>query len=277
MIIKRMTTSEYLSDFSSPLLKTDSAVIDLVPDFLKDAKFQLILASVMSTQYGDYYLRDKYSVEPSHIQDDVTTWYAANGYKYKGMYDSTQLEYNPIENYNMIEKGEDITNGGSTDINNYGQRVIKDVEGERTDSNVIGTKVTDSLYPQYSDTNTKAVSPYDTNTYTQKEQDTLQHGSHTDKVTENSHTDQYTKGAIESSSTENEREDTLENEHHTTLEHSLTRSGNIGITTTQQMLASQREIVDFSIYLMIAKELMKILCIRVGLEHKYIVIEEGGK
>lgn len=272
-MIKRIKLSEYLQNFSSPLLNPSSPLIQLVPNFINNDNFQLLLASVLNTQYGDYYLRQKFSLEPERAKEEVTAWYAANAYKYQGLQESTELEYNPIENYNMKERGTDTTNGGETDINSYGERTITDHEGQREDTNNIGQKVTDINYPQYQDTTTTSVSPYDTNTYTQSEQQVLQHGTHKDSTTEQTHTDIYTKGSVDSTSVENEREDTFDKEHHNTTEHELTRSGNIGVTTTQQMLASQRDIVNFSIYLTIAKEIMKILCVRVGLDDNYIIIE----
>lgn len=273
MMLKRIKVSEYLKNFNSPLLNVNSPLIQLVPNFINNDNFQLLLESVLDTQYGDYYLREKFCVEPERVKEEVTAWYAANAYKYQGLQKSTELEYNPIENYSMTEKGTDTTNGGGMDINSYGERTITDHEGQREDENVLGQKVTDVNFPQYQDTSTTSVSPYDTNTYTQKEQQVYIHGTHKDTTTEQSHTDKYTKGSVESTSTENEREDTFEKEHHDVTEHELTRSGNVGVTTSQQMLASEREIVDFSIYLTIAKEIMKILCVRVSIENKYIIVE----
>lgn len=273
MLLERLTLNEYLQKISSPLLNTNSPLMQLVPNFINNNIFQLTLKEVLITQYGDYYLREKFCLEPMRARDEITAWYAANSYKYQGLQKSTELEYNPIENYSMTEKGSDITKGGSTDINAYGKRVINDVEGQREDVNNFGEKVVNVNYAEHTDINTQSVSPYDSNTYTQTNQNNMQYGQHQDSTTENSRVDNYIKGKVESTSTELEREDNFDREHHDTIEHELTRSGNIGVTTSQQMLASEREIVDFSIYLTIAKEIMKILCVRVSLENKYIVID----
>lgn len=264
--------SEYLKKISSPLLNVNNPVIQLVPNFINNDNFQLVLSNVLDMQYGDYYLREKFCIEPERARDEITAWYAANAYKYQGLQKSTELEYNPIENYSMIEKGTDTRKGSATDINSYGERVITDHEGQRVDNNEIAQKVSDINIPSYQDINTTATSPFDTDNFTQQQQETIQHGAHKDTTTEDAHTDVYTKGAVDSTSTENEREDVLSNEHNDKLEHELTRAGNIGVTTSQQMLASEREIVNFSIYLAIAKEIMKILCVRVGLEQNYIVV-----
>ena len=47
------------------------------------------------------------------------------------------------------------------------------------------------------------------------------------------------------------------------LEHSLTRSGNIGVTTTQQMLEQERQIVKFSIINEFYQDLVEQLCLQI--------------
>lgn len=79
----------------------------------------------------------------------------------------------------------------------------------------------------FSTTNT--VAPYDAETfYNESKQD--------GNTTETSHTDT------------DKREYTTENE----LKRKLTRSGNIGVTTTQQMLESERRLADYSVIKQIA-------------------------
>ena len=66
-----------------------------------------------------------------------------NSYKYSGLYKTTQLEYNPIENYSMTETGTDT----------------RTPELTTTDTSNIGSQAN-------STTSTDSVSPYDTQTFT---------------------------------------------------------------------------------------------------------------
>jgi hypothetical protein len=86
---------------------------------------------------------------------------------------------------------------------------------------------------------TNKISPFESDTfYNESEQD--------GNATENAYTDT------------NAREYTTENE----LKRKLTRSGNIGVTTTQQMLESERKLADYSVIKQIAHSVAN--CISYG-------------
>lgn len=94
-------------------------------------------------------------------------------YELNGMYNSTQFEYNPIENYNMVESGRDEARGTSS--------------GDSTDN---------------------------TTTFDSSEDHKTAHS--------------VTSGTLNNTDI-----------------HSLSRSGNIGVTTSQQMIEQERKIVNF--------------------------------
>ena len=138
-----------------------------------------------------------------------------NSYKYSGMYKTTQLEYNPIENYSMSESGTDTrTPNLST-----------------TDTMNIGTQAN-------STTSTDSVSPYDTQTFTD---------SNKTVVSENN-------GAREDSNTKTETGTE-------TTKHDFKRSGNIGVTTSQQMLESERKVVNFTFLKIVFSNIINDTCI----------------
>lgn len=116
-------------------------------------------------------------------------------YEMNKLYNTLTLEYNPIENYSMSERGKDTENMGEN-------------------SNVTN--------PTQTTTSELSVSPSDTNTYKPKEktQDTVIYS-----------------GKIASATNTN-----------TTTTHEFTRSGNIGVTTTQDMLISERKVAEFSLF-----------------------------
>ena len=138
-----------------------------------------------------------------------------NSYKYSGLYKTTQLEYNPIENYSMSESGTDIhtPNLTTTDRTNIGEQAN-------------------------STTSTDSVSPYDTQTFTD---------SNKTIVSENN-------GAREDSNTK------TETGTETTM-HDFKRSGNIGVTTSQQMIESERKVVNFTFLKIVFRNIIDDTCI----------------
>ena len=138
-----------------------------------------------------------------------------NSYKYSGLYKTTLLEYNPIENYSMTEIGTDTRTPNLT----------------TTDNSNIGSQAN-------STTSTDSVSPYDTQTFTD---------SNKTIVSENN-------GAREDSNTKTETGTE-------TTTHEFNRSGNIGVTTSQQMLESERKVVNFTFLKIVFSNIINDTCI----------------
>ena len=138
-----------------------------------------------------------------------------NSYKYSGLYKTTQLEYNPIENYSMTENGTDTRTPNLT----------------TTDTSNIGSQTN-------STTSTDSVSPYDTQTFTDSNKTT---------VSENN-------GAREDSNTRTESGTE-------TTTHEFKRSGNIGVTTSQQMIESERKVVNFTFLKIVFNNIINDTCI----------------
>ena len=129
--------------------------------------------------------------------------------KRNNIYNALQEEYNPLENYNMIqEETPNITKSRETKID-----VKTDTE---TNNYVSGFN---SSVPQHA---TKGTSTGDS----------------------------LTTGA---------KEDNVETE---TGNRKLTRSGNIGVTTSQQMLESELKLREYDFYQVVFSDIDKILCSR---------------
>ena len=138
-----------------------------------------------------------------------------NSYKYSGLYKTTLLEYNPIENYSMTEIGTDTRTPNLT----------------TTDNSNIGSQ-------SNSTTSTDSVSPYDTQTFTD---------SNKTVVSENN-------GARTDSNTRTESGTD-------TTTHDFKRSGNIGVTTSQQMLERERKVVNFTFLKIVFANIIDDTCI----------------
>lgn len=209
---------------------------------------------------------------------DLLTLY---GDKWAHLWELFLMEYNPIENYNMIESGSDIntktgsldrsgaiTRTGSLDrsgaITKSGSESVSDDitysgkeantrTGNIEDAGIKADNQTEQDNKIYgynssngvnSDSNTQQASHKNTQTFNSVKDET----SFTDRADSRDITTTFTNRADTDSrkDTYNNIADTdtrkeLYNNIKDTGSHSLTRSGNIGVTTTQQMAESEIE------------------------------------
>ena len=178
--------SNYAIDFDNWIISTygnfvfiDTTMFQNIEDIKDKTKWNITLLNqcitFLKTQYNSVSLIREYEMDK--------------------LYNTLSLEYNPIENYSMREKGTDT-----------------EISGEN--SNVTN--------PTQTTTTELSVAPSDTNTYKPKEktQDTVNYS-----------------GNIESATNTN-----------TTTQHEFTRSGNIGVTTSQDMIISERRVAEFSLF-----------------------------
>lgn len=218
-----------------------------------DIEFQKNLANYIKNMYGFRDIRDSilYLSEaiPTSISDIIKSYcesiYISKEYEYKKLFNTLSLEYNPIDNYSMeeIESNQNTTEqngsnkiGEQNTINNYGARNITENNGEQTSIN------------------TKKVAPFDSEEFKNNEQENISVNQFTKSSISNSYADNITNG---------ERNDThtlTETEQNT---RTLTRKGNIGVTTSQQMIISEREVANFEFMKIVAKDIVNNISIGV--------------
>lgn len=175
---------------------------------------------VLITQYGNRILREELNTTDL-ISVFIRADMLSSDYKWKGLIESTTFEYNPTENYNMVEKS-----------------VVIDTKDEKTENhNTLnnGERVTN-------DTATTLRSPYDNDAFFNDAQQTT-------TATENASVD----------TTETNNNFTADNKS----DRELTRSGNIGVTTTQEMIIAQRKVVDYSVVKQMAQSVANIISVGV--------------
>lgn len=156
----------------------------------------------------------------------IGRWSRKHQYNWKKLYDTTLLEYNPIENYDRIEDWTDTdtetgTNSRNNDITNtINQEVV--TTGSLTEQN---TAFNAGL------------------------------ADHSKELTDN---DNITTGS--GTTTENESGTSKRD-----LTHKRTgrTHGNIGIVSSQQMIQSEREVSMFNIYDIIAESFVENFCLMV--------------
>lgn len=171
-------------------------------------------------------------------------WFKRKNYWIKELLDTLEYEYNPIHNYDRLEEGE-RHNKGTTNATESSH-----TDAKRTDNLTNGNTQTVNLNTTGSGSGTQSVSPWDydgKNVYVPTDsQSSTTSGSNTGTVksegTNGGYQDNVSNG--NGSHDENRADDETYKNH---------MSGNIGVTTTQQMIESQRQIIDIDVYEMIAQ------------------------
>lgn len=138
--------------------------------------------------------------------------WANYGDKWTRIYDALSAEYNPLENYNMVENYE----GGHTDD------ATTHITADPTKNEIVST--TDSDIYGY---NSSSPAPADKST----------------------------------TSTTQETDTTNKYDNESTDDHELTRRGNIGVTTSQQMLEAELNIRRYNFFENVYRDIDKILAL----------------
>lgn len=227
---------------------------------INTADFQKKLCAYMQNSFGSLEIRE--TVTEDSIAGRAVNVYYINDYRYKHLWNTTQLEYNPIENYNMTESGTDTTSGSNTQTSNIGSQTTTNSSeatstiGAQDNSNTTTTTYSGDKTTEHN------VSPYDSETYYNQSKDTESFSNRNDKTLSTSklgaredsdnRTDTINSGA---------RSDSTNGSHSETVTHELSRSGNIGVLTTQQMLESERQLAEFNFIHIVAKDILKNICI----------------
>lgn len=213
--------------------------------------------------------------------------------KWTRLWAARAMEYNPIENYNMIESGED-TNTKSGSISRSDTGTVTDTHtgtdtlaksGEETHSkggsevhtfagkekttNTVTSNTTGTDNGVYGFNSATAV-PSDTSTGTQTglsdSELEFTNRTNTDSFNNRVDTDGFTNRQdtqtknLTDTETRNLSGGETYNNVKDKLDHSLTRSGNIGVTTTQQMLEQELNIWDvFDYFEIVFKDIDSLL------------------
>lgn len=168
--------------------------------------------------------------------------FALFGTQWGKLYETLSFEYDPIENYRLTES-EAIAKhdeGSNTDSGT----IDRDATNSRTDSGTVEKDGTQA------DITNKV---YGFNSSTAVNSDESENGI---DLTE---THDLTFGE---SVDETETHDlTYTNEQDSSINRSFTRSGNIGVTTSQQMIASERELWRWNFFNIVFRDIDSVLCL----------------
>ena len=174
---------------------------------------------------------------PEVLKGLIGVWSATEQYTWGKLYATMQLQYNPIDNYDRTET----------------RTLASQAAGNSTDggTDTVTSADTGSDSTIGSSTNVNQVKAFDTaaNTFTDREKDTVSNSGSTTYGKTNTNTTRYghTNGNTYSKNdTENIRS-----------------YGNIGVTTTQQMIEQERDTAKFNIFQVILDEFKQRFCVLV--------------
>lgn len=250
-----MKIYEYIeNNFSNnPFIKSE-LIGTFVNNPVSSENFQSLLKDFIYDNFGYYEISEKIKNTTERknknilevIQEIASNVYLSNEYRYDTLYSTIIQEYNPIENYSMTEKIETAYNGKEINATTFtgsekDTHSIKENRTEHSQTNEGGT------------TNVLKTAPYDSENFFNKEQSTTTQDSPTSS--------ELTIG----NTGENTTEKTFENRSDNSVKSfegrndvvTHTRSGNIGVTTSQQMLESQRALANFNFVGIVARDIVK--------------------
>lgn len=193
----------------------------------------------------------------------INAMYKSREWQYNKLFDSLSLIYEPLNNYDRTETETVITDstqdttvkqGAQTNTTSGNINV-----GARSDSNT-----TTNIAGARNDSNTNilSVSPSDEkNTFYGKEknENSAQIGQQTTSIdsTNNLGAQNTTNSATDNIG---ERNDSKKDVGNVVVDRTLRTKGNIGVTTSQQMLQSEREVAYFELIKIIAHDTVNAIC-----------------
>lgn len=284
----------YLSDMADGVNPVDNYLNEHFGDLEVNPKFAY-------KNVNDRFIVVKpYNLRTSVIQA-IDSIFAANMYKYETIFNTLSLEYNPIWNVDSEEtatesrdeRNETNTEGPETTQTNLGHQQNTYTYGSAVETNhheELTTTITNGTFTttngiedghnkverttnfntQMNDTtdwynhdrSEKETQPYEEYTTKGAQTNSETVPEHTDTLTKVKHTDEEALGAKANSESTSGRTDTVHKDAYEDATH-IVRQGNIGTTTTQQMITEERELAKFSLLDVIVKDFVKALCISV--------------
>lgn len=222
---KLITLNEWVELFPSIQTIFDKVSTDLklFTIFTSAEMFYYFADKFGERDFYKYYDTENVSNNTNMVKqasDYIALYGKSHKYEYDKLVDTLSLEYNPIENYSMTEKGTDTRTPNITQTN----------KGVNTNTVGIDTSITTGK------------TTFDKSNSFINDTKTTNAGTNTD--TQDINTTVTTAG----------NEKTV---------HEFTRSGNIGVTTSQQMIESERQLAMFSVVDLFIKAIADIILIGV--------------
>ena len=213
-----MTVNEFFALPNSPNIFSNSVVADLRNYANYSGLTGQDVANVICEKFGDLYINGNPTIAGWERAIDI--WHSSRKYYFDGLLETTQYEYNPIYNYNLTET-QDTTRTPDLTHEISG-------EDEQTVEHGLTVSTTDTT------TGENDVTTYTAGTF-------LNDTSTTQTLT----------GTTRNTGTDTTGNTTNRTETETgtdTTETVIEKSGNVGVTSTQDMIKQQRDILNIDLF-----------------------------
>lgn len=199
--------------------------------------------------------------DPEFNRSAIGTWSTKHYRTFEKWITALNIEYNPLENYDRFEDYKD-TGTENSNTKNIGTSTEKTTGStNNTGSYSENEDVTENIDNDVDSTVENTVSAFDSDSYQPADKSDTETKNNTDRDMER---DLSGSTKNDTSTTSNTTGNTTGNEDFTKgteLLHVGRLHGNIGVTTSQQMLQSELDIARFNIINEITKIFMQELCI----------------
>ena len=224
---------------------------------LNDTSNISILNDILSMLYGRLSILD--ALTSDMVSNNIKLIFAINEYKYTKLYETTQADFDILENVNASETETTTHTSSIKDTENIGARKA---EERSTNDSTADITNTGSTTASGGETNIHSVAAYDsTDKFADETKDAHTMDSRKDTTESMSKNTVSASGGTET--TEDARTNTNEHTESTSTTRSLTRHGNIGVTSSTQLLQGVRDLANFSFYRVVAQDIIAQICIGV--------------
>ena len=208
-----------------------------------------LVAEIMRNS-GDLY---PYHQIPEYLKRNITFWFARRLFDFERMYEALRVEYSPIENYDRIEDIKREYKDSGTDTETL-------TLGSSTTSKHAGT---DTEAMQGGGSTEKGVAAYNEDGYTNREKDTETQNSTNTKQYDSTVTNTGSGTDTQKQTFDSTVTNTGSGSDMTKTDYGKQRTetentrihGNIGVTTSQQMIESEMSLrAKYDIYKIISRE-----------------------
>jgi len=220
------------------LMAWDSTIFDLL--VLPDGVDRDLTVATILERAGKTPLEHP---DPNYMRYYINIWSMRRKGIWQKLLESTQFEYNPIHNY---DRNEVITDTREETIDRTQNRTTTGTVTDTGSTNVTG----DATGNVTSKHDVSAENATDYQSDTRDTEDTTSHNTQ--------------ETAVQAQSDTQTGEDTTGKDTRSeSYKHTAYMYGNIGVTTTQQMIEAEREVVQFSVIEFIADDFKNEFCLSV--------------
>lgn len=185
---------------------------------------------------------------PDFMEQAIRAWSRARIRIWIKLWETTQYEYNPIHNYDRWETHDSTGNDIET----------RDFQKTTTDTRGVTSTTTGSVAESGEPTQDTDTYVYGFNAQTEARQSRQSVGSHLDRDTT------YNNLSVaESGSNQLTDSDGGSGQHDTTTHEDIHAYGNIGVTSTMDLIKQQRDVVEYDIIQQIVSEYKQRFCLLV--------------